>query len=355
MAQSQISLDLVGKALGEDIYSEQGILLLKKGTILKEIHILLLQNYRFGEKISIDLNQAVPSVDPKKSRTAKPYKSFLEEIKDLFHHIMNGENVDFSEIRGTYKLLVELSLQDLAIIPVIQTEISKEEYLYQHSVNTGIIAAIIGKILRFSQNDCFLLADMGLFHDIGMLRVDEELYEQEGPLTKEEFEQVKKHTELGYSFLTSIAKLNPLIPQAALSHHERLNGTGYPQQLKQEKIPLLIQIVSVADCFNAMSMKRNYGKRKSHFDGVYELIDQTHKNYLNPGIVIPFVEYIMRQHLHQHVRLSNNEIAEIVFIHESEPHQPLVRVGERYVDLREDLSLRVTGVVEADVKESVLN
>lgn len=349
MELEQISLNLVGSELVEDIYSDQGILLLKKGTILNETHILLLQNYRFGEKISVDLNSIVPSVDPNKSPTAKPYKAFQTEVKDTFHRLINGEEIDLTNLLGTYRLLVSLSLRDLAILPVIQKEISKEEYLYQHSVNTGIIAAIIGKLLGINKNDCYLLAEMGLFHDLGMLKIDEKLYEHELPLTQNEFEQIQKHTEYGFTILSAFTDLDRFVSEAALYHHERLNGTGYPKQLKQEEIPILIQIISVADCFNAMSMKRNYGERKNHFNGVNELMDQTRKNYLNPAIVIPFVEYIMRQQLHQEVVLSDGEMAEIVFIHESEPHQPLVKVLDGYVDLRERGDLRIVGVVEVGV------
>ncbi|WP_075982940.1 HD-GYP domain-containing protein [Bacillus massilinigeriensis] len=346
MELEQISLDLVGSELAEDIFSDQGILLLKKGTVLNETHILLLQNYRFGERISVDLSSREPSVDPRKSPTAKPYKSFQSQVKEAFRRLVNGQTVDLADIRGTYKLLVTLSLQDLAILPVIQKEINKSEYLFQHSVNSGIIAAMIGKLLGFSRNECYLLAEMGLFHDIGMLKVDEELYDNELPLTKSEFEQIQKHTEYGCEILSVIPELDPIITQTALYHHERLNGTGYPNQIKQGDIPFYIQIISVADCFNAMSMKRNYGEKKNHFNGVYELIDQTHKNYLNPAIVVPFVGYIMRQHLHQEVMLSNGKVGEIVFIHENEPHQPLVRVEDEYFDLRERVSLRIVGVAD---------
>jgi HD-GYP domain-containing protein (c-di-GMP phosphodiesterase class II) len=141
---------------------------------------------------------------------------------------------------------------------------------------------------------------------------------------------------------------------AALHHHERINGSGYPHQLKEKDIPYFVQIVSVADCFNAVYMNTQHnGEKKPHFAGVYDLIEKAQRNELNPSIVIPFVRYIMRQNLLQKVMLSNGEEAQIVFIHENEPYQPLVKVGEEYMDLRRESGVRMVSLIEDKAEKIV--
>lgn len=344
MQHSEISFELVGEILGEDIFSDQGILLLKKGTVLKETHILLLQNFRFGENILVEISPEKASVQ-KKSPSQKPYQSSFSIVKDAFNKIVHKEAFDMNQFLEKYRDLLEITFSDISIFRIIQNETKKEDYLYQHSINTGIIASIIGKRLGFSKRQCLLLGYMGLFHDIGMLLVDPYVVAKEGILTEREYDEVKRHTFLGYHLLRNFKQLDPLVAEAALSHHERIDGCGYPKKVKEKNIPYFIQIVSVADCFNAMNMK-NYGDKKTQFELVYELIDEAHNNKLNPAIVIPFAQYIMRQNLHEMATLTDGNDAEIVFIHEHEPHQPLIRIGEEYIDLRKASDLRLVALAK---------
>jgi HD-GYP domain-containing protein (c-di-GMP phosphodiesterase class II) len=353
MEQSHISFDLVGSKLGEDLLSDQGILLLKKGVILQEVHILLLHKYRFGTKIKVDMNGIETSTKLKEPPSAKPYKSFQSYIKDTFQTFLSNKSIDLSDVREKYHELVELSLSDFSIMRILQAKVSKEGYLYQHSVNVGILSAIIGRLLGYNREGCLLLADMGLWHDIGMFTIDKGILEKRGPLLSQEFQQIQMHSLRGFYLLKSIPNINPVIPLSSLSHHERINGSGYPNQLKDSSIPYSIQIISVADCFNAMSMKVNYGEKKSLFKGVYELVNEISLNKLNPAIVIPFVRYIMRQNLHQRVMLSTEEEAEIVFIHDNEPHQPLVKVKDQFIDLRKEPSIKIVNLMEKIEQETI--
>ncbi|MFE8696519.1 HD-GYP domain-containing protein [Cytobacillus sp. FJAT-53684] len=348
MEHAQISFDLVGSALREDIFSEEGILLLKKGTLLKEIHILLLQKYRFGTTVSVDLNEDVDKHLP----SAKPYQSIHSYIKDSFQSFYKKNEINLPEICKRYHSLIELSLCDFSILKVIHTVGKKEEQLYQHSINVGILSAIIGKLLGYKKSDCLLLANMGLFHEIGMLGINKSLTEKKGTLTPDERQQVQKHTEIGYKQLKTIPGLNRLIPLAALLHHERINGSGYPNQRKEGSIPFFVQIISTADHFNTIYMNHQHDENKANFTTIYSLIEEAHNNRLNPAIVIPFVKYMMQQNLFQKVVLSNGEQAQIVFIHENEPYQPLVRMRNGFVDLRRESSLRIEGFVN-EVEEDV--
>ncbi|MBP2242000.1 HD-GYP domain-containing protein (c-di-GMP phosphodiesterase class II) [Cytobacillus eiseniae] len=352
MEEVQISFDLVGSELGEDIFSEQEILLLKKGTVLKEIHVLLLQKYRFGKKVRVDLNTNKSSTKEDNSPSAKYYQSIQDYIKNVFHNLYSYKEIDLLALRMQYHELIEISLCDFSILKVIQNNGKKNDNLYQHSINVGILSAMIGKLLGYKKNDCLLLSEMGLFHDIGILGIDNNLYDVVESCNIEEHNTAQYHTELGYNLLKDIPELNQLVPLSALQHHERLNGNGYPNQLKESEIPYFVQIISVASSFNAICMDlEGVSKKWNPFTGVYKLINAVSESHLNPAIVIPFVRYIMRQNLHQYVTLSNGKEAQIIFIHENEPHQPLVKFQEVYIDLRKESSLKIVSLMDESPKE----
>lgn len=343
MERIEISFDLVGSELSEDIFSEEGILLLKEGTILTEANILLLKNFMYGQSIHVKKANKLPIALQAPSKV--PYETSLSLVKDAFHKIVNSEEFNLVDFIKKYLQLIELSLNDVSIFEIISKEVDKEDYIYQHSINVGILSAIIGKMLGFKKKDCLLLGQMGLFHDIGMLKIDEKIIQKESSLTDEEYLEVKKHSFYGYHLLKKFSELHQFIPQATLLHHERVNGTGYPRKLKEKELPYFIQIISVADCFNAMNMKP-FRKKVSQFSSVYDLINEARDNRLNPAIVIPFIKYIMRQNLYRSVKLSNGEVAKIVFIHNNEPHQPLVKLGEdNYLDLRKEASLTILHII----------
>lgn len=341
MEHSEISFELVGSSLGEDIFSDQGILLLKKGITLNETHILLLQNYRYGQQVIVEKNDS--SSKPKvKSPTKEPYETCLSLVKDTFSQMVQMDDSKVPQLIKEFNHLVDMSMNDVSILALIQTEIQKQDYLYQHSMNVGIFAAIIGKKLGYTKKECMLLATMGLFHDIGMLQVNQSIIEKNEPLLDDEYAEVKKHTQYGPDLLGMVKGLDELVIKAAKSHHERVDGSGYPLGQHDKNPSYFIQIVAVADCFNAMSMKQ-YGQKKTPFESVYELVSMAQTNKLNPAVVIPFVQYIMRQHLFEEVTLSNGQKAEIIFIHDNEPHQPLLKLeNEEYIDLRKEFSLKIS-------------
>jgi putative nucleotidyltransferase with HDIG domain len=97
----------------------------------------------------------------------------------------------------------------------------------------------------------------GLLHDIGKIGVDDGLLRKPDRLTAAEYEQIKRHPELGYKILRDLKRLSHVLP-SVLHHHERWDGRGYPFQLVAEEIPLLARIISVADSYDAMASDRPY-------------------------------------------------------------------------------------------------
>ncbi|MBD8071408.1 HD-GYP domain-containing protein [Bacillus sp. PS06] len=338
----EISFELVGQTLGQDIYSDQGILLLKKGTALTETHIVLLHNYKFGTKIEIedyrDNNKLINTIQ-------KLYDENLAEIKSLFQHINLNNSPPIKELITAYQPLIDQALDHSDSINYLHGIKSYDEYTYRHSINVGMISAVIGKLLGRTEQEISLLGKMGLLHDIGKTMVNPDIINKPGKLTQHEWKEITKHTIYGYQILKKVEDIDLHIPAAALLHHERIDGSGYPNKVKEKDIPFLVQILSVADTFDAISSDRVYQARKPDFVGINILVEEARNNKLNPAVVFPFVKYLMRQYLRKEVILNTGDHGEIIFIHDDEPHQPLIIKGDEYIDLRKNREIKLSDVV----------
>lgn len=135
-------------------------------------------------------------------------------------------------------------------------------YTRKHSENVASIACRLCEYMHCSRSFTVFCTVSAYMHDIGKLFIPSEILQKPGSLTQEEYEIMKKHTIHGYNLCMKDLKLRPYA-NAALSHHEALNGSGYPKGLTLKEIPMEIQIISVADQFDALVSKRQY---KSHID-----------------------------------------------------------------------------------------
>jgi HD-GYP domain-containing protein (c-di-GMP phosphodiesterase class II) len=134
---------------------------------------------------------------------------------------------------------------------------AKDAYTFGHSERVARIALELGRELQLSEDDLGDIYLAGLLHDVGKIGIHDAVLSKPGPLTPEEFEHVKQHVTIGYKILADLRPIRNLLP-GVLYHHEHFDGTGYPDGLAGEAIPLLARILAVADGYDAMSTARPY-------------------------------------------------------------------------------------------------
>ena len=134
---------------------------------------------------------------------------------------------------------------------------AKDRYTHGHSARVAMISRQIAKVANFSDKDCTQIYFAALLHDVGKIGVRDEIINKVGKLTDEEFEEIKQHPILGYHILSTI-KQSPSLSIGAHYHHERYDGTGYPEGLSGEDIPEVARIIAVADAYDAMTSSRSY-------------------------------------------------------------------------------------------------
>lgn len=141
----------------------------------------------------------------------------------------------------------------------VSTLDAKDPYTRGHSERVALIARCLGRELGLSNDDLKTIHLSGLLHDIGKIGVDDRILRKNGGLTDEEFEQIKRHPMIGYKILAGLKNLRHVLP-GVRSHHENYDGSGYPDGLAGERIPLLARILAVADGYDAMGSDRPYRK-----------------------------------------------------------------------------------------------
>ena len=136
---------------------------------------------------------------------------------------------------------------------------ARDKYTGGHSARVGWLAVLTGSTLRLSESDLQMLDWSGRLHDVGKIGIPERILNKPGPLTAEEFAQIKRHPRLGYDVLRPVSSLGPVL-DAVLYHHENHDGSGYPDGLRGNEIPLLARILHVVDIFDALTSTRSYRK-----------------------------------------------------------------------------------------------
>lgn len=140
---------------------------------------------------------------------------------------------------------------------IIETINQKDEYSQIHSKRVSLISAKIAELYNFDENVINDIKTAGLLHDIGKIIIPTNILNKNGKLNKKEYEEIKKHSEIGFRILNSVSEMRE-IAEYVFCHHEKIDGTGYPRGLKGDQIPIQSKIIAVADAMDAMMNTRFY-------------------------------------------------------------------------------------------------
>lgn len=181
---------------------------------------------------------------------------------------------------------------------------ARDPFTFSHSWRVAEVSVLLGKKMGFSPPRLAELHHAAHLHDIGKIGVPDRVLLKEGPLTKEEYGEMKQHSRKGFYILRRFPLLRD-IARIVLYHHERMDGKGYPQGISGEQIPLESRIIGVADAFDAITSDRPYRKGRS-LSEAFEEIQRHRGTQFCPKTVDALLE--LRQVLPEHLRQADEEI-----------------------------------------------
>ena len=257
-------------------------------------------------------------------RAEKFYASFQRYTEDLFLQITIKKELNYSAVLEKVREACDIIREDMRYLLRAKKPSAKANYLASHAVKSMIISIIIGSYLKLPKHRLIELGIAALLHEVGMLKLSSRIYMATRPLNSEERKSILTHPIIGFNILKSFSF--PLtICLAALEHHERENGEGYPQRITGEKISLYGKIIAVACSYEALSSQRPHKEAKDGYTGMLELLKNEGKQY-DDTIVRALIFSISMYPIGLYVLLSSGKKGQVVDVNPENPRFPIVQV-----------------------------
>lgn len=361
-----------GMVTAADTYTDQGYLVVPKDTVLTKNLINRIINNNVltveitGEEIItqkptssdsgeenkllltgnfIDISKSVDTTTKQYQMFKKAYDNNIENLSDKINDVVHkNAPIDVDDMLENTLEIVKSTNSPLSIFTMLSTLKNYDDSTFNHSLNVSLICNIFGHWLNFSEKDIELVTACGLFHDIGKLLIPQEIIKKPGKLTDEEFAIVKTHPKKGYDLLKT-KNVDPHIQMAALMHHEKCDGSGYPMKLTGDKIDWCAKIVTIADIYEAMTAKRVYRGPLSPFKVISMFEDDGLKKY-EPQYILTFLEHVVNSYVNCRVKLSNGAEGDVIFINKINLSKPLIKTADNsFIDLSKSSDLSIESIL----------
>jgi HD-GYP domain-containing protein (c-di-GMP phosphodiesterase class II) len=201
----------------------------------------------------------------------------------------------------------------------------KDNYLLEHSVNLSVLMTIFGQYRELSADIMHQTIVGALLHDLGKILTPDEVLHKPGRLSPEEFEVMKLHARHSRDILSATEGIGELTVITAAQHHERMDGSGYPEGLKGEQISVYGRMVAIADVYDAITANRVYHRGMTPTQGLKKLLEWS-GNHLDPALVKQFIRCIGLYPVGSLVLLDSGRLGVVVEINEVDQRLPIVRV-----------------------------
>lgn len=348
---------LPGMVTAEDVYSFTNQLIIPVDTLLTP---RLIARLEFYSVISVKVKDEVIEIPfwetegdsyserIKNSAQFQVFKKlFIEQVNDLkgsMQDILDKDETPDTEVLLKNALsIVPAETTNLGVFDMLHNMREFDDQTYTHCLNVALICNVFSKWLGFSAEDVNTATLCGLLHDIGKLKVPDNLIQKPAPLSKEEFEVVKRHTLDGYQILKS-RNMDENIQLAALLHHERCDGSGYPGGVTRSQLNKFARIVAIADVYDAMTSARVYRGPICPFT-VLDIFESEGLRIFDCEYILIFLQNIVNTYINNDVLLSDGRKGTVILINKRRVARPILNVEGNVVDLSREPNLVIEKII----------
>ena len=339
-----------GMEIAKDVYNYHNEVIVKAGTIVDANVISKLTRHSV---MCVTIMEAVDHAVTyfEKIRFSEGYQSFeahyqkiLSQFKKTIGDFVTaGVPFTMEQLMSYYhEIYNSLPKPELLMDYLYNMLPSEDDMTYAHCLNVALLAGIFGKWIALSREDQEIFIQCAFLYDIGKLKLPNFIIWKPGKLTPVEREQMKTHTFLGYQMIKDLP-INDHIKKAALMHHERYDGTGYPSRLHDCQIDVYARYIAIVDAYEAMTSARIYRESKHPFE-IIEIFQRDQFKY--DLAVLNKILYDLANHtVGLKVLLNDDRIAEIILINQPDLARPLLRdENNQFINLAERPDLKILGI-----------
>jgi len=353
-----------GMTVAKTLYGKNNERLLVRGVTLNEKIIQSIRRLKIpGLYIDDDISRDIENIgiisDELRLKT-------IDGLKSIFQSVSSGARItedSLTVVRARIESIIDELMENKNVMINMFDLKCFDDYTYSHCVNAAVLSVIIGMAMNLDRETLSRLAMSAVLHDIGKMFVDKSILNKPAVLTKEEFDHIRQHSILGYNYARESFLLSNACHPGIRDHHERFDGSGYPDGKTGSEISLFGRIISVADVYDALTSERPYRSAMSPSEAMEYIMGHSGTEF-DPSIVSSFLRSVAPYPVGSTVLLSNGCTAIVVENYANFGLRPKVRViadhGEPVqpyeINLSTDfnaLSVTIVGMIEppADKQE----
>ncbi|WP_272701058.1 HD-GYP domain-containing protein [Desulfovibrio sp. Fe33] len=253
------------------------------------------------------------------------YEDAMAHAMRIVHDAKLGRKMDYAASLETAGAIVESAVSNPDTLVCLAKLSEFDDYTYTHCINVAAISVVFGEYIGMSREELVLLGVAGMMHDLGKTTVPARIINKPGPLTSAERDEVRRHPEYGRDLLRRNSDIHAKVLRAVLHHHERHNGSGYPDGLARKDIPAFARILCLADVYDALTSDRCYKNAilpNKALGIMYGMRDQD----FDPTEVQLFIKCLGIFPAGSFVRLNTGEYALVFESNSREPLNPKIRI-----------------------------
>ena len=316
-----------GMVLAKSVSAPSGLFaLLQDGEILSAQYIKRLATCDI-DGVYVEM-EGTEGIEPKSIISPKAKREITKEFRSLYNNYFNKPFISSSNVSSTKqiaaKIVDNILNRDEHLLDMIEIK-SYDNYTYSHSLNVGILSAMLAEEIGFSRSRLEDLALCALMHDIGKIDIPIQIINKNGAVTSAEFDVIKTHPLKGVERMRKCYNLSSEVLPGILSHHEKVDGSGYPYGRTSTEIPLFGRILSVADVYDALTSQRSY-RKAWHPKEALEYIIAGSDTQFDCDLVNVFSHLISLYPTGTLVKLSDGATAVIVENHAENIFRPRIRL-----------------------------
>lgn len=340
---------------------KQGVISVKVDTSKK------LEKNDSSLSISEKSTKPVEKVKPKPRK--KQFHTRFVEAKNIFNEakkmqskvlsdIQKGNAIDPQPIAQLTNQSIDAIFENPDALACVINIRCKDEYLLEHSVSVSILIAIFARFLKFEREIVEQLAIGAFLHDVGKIKIPDEILNKPGKLTAKEFEIMKSHVVHSQEIVDKTENLSTISRSIVAAHHEKLNGKGYPTGCTADKLSIYQRMITICDIFDALCAHRVYKKGIAQIKAFMILRELGQSGELDVELVDQFIKCLGVYPIGSLVKLTSNRLAIVDTRNPDLPTKPKVKaffslrqntfIETREIDLAQATTEQIVKGVRAD-------